>query len=104
MRPTDYGQIMQEGWEAIREDYRNEKLIGWRFMSSLYEWANRNGRLVKVSETDVEGKIRTLEGIIYANRRRVFGMKKNGLERLISNAEDWEKRQAAEIALTMDRE
>lgn len=113
MKPENYDQIMSDGWAFQKEMYEEGQTVGWIFLSSLFNWANRNGRITPASETAIEGEISRLERLFMdkrtnalQNSQKVLGVPKNGndaqaiLEAVKTSVSEDEKRNAAMVALS----
>jgi len=103
-RPDNYDEIMADGWEFQKEMLLEDKTIGWAFLSSLYEWANDKGKLIECSKTDIEATETHLERLFLSQRQRTLKNRLISLEAIKTSVPEWQRAQAAKVALSMQAE
>ena len=100
MKPENYDKIMSDGWVFQKEMYQEGKTIGWIFLSSLFNWANRNSMITQASNTAIEAEISRLERLFIDKRTNSEQSAQSILEAVKTNVTEDEKRNAAMVALS----
>lgn len=102
--PVEHEQIMSEGWDFQKDLLLGERTIGWKFLSTLYHWSEQSGKLMEWSDIDIEHEIKRLEGLLTSSKVNTLERSTKWLKEAANRVPEWEKKHAAQVALTMRHE